>query len=292
MQKTVIRDFKFEGIALHSGRHVRVRVRPAGPNEGIVFYTPKGRVAARFDNVVQSPLCTLLASENAEVSTVEHFMAAAYALGITNLRIEISGSEMPIMDGSAKPFVNFFLAAGMENQRAPRKSLRVNAPVAFEAGDSVSTLKLAGRFSVGVEIAFAASAIGRQSYVYGGDAKQFVADISRARTFCMSNDIAMMQMSGKAKGGSMENAVVFDDDRVLNPEGLRMPNEPVVHKALDAIGDLALIGADLIGSFQAFRPGHRNTNQLLRKAVACGALSDMNEQLADGRCNKIFADVS
>lgn len=273
MQATIGAEARFSGVSLHSGRPVQIVIRPAKPDHGIVFKRVdlhgSPLIQASWDRVVHSELCTLIRSDaGASVSTIEHLMAALSALGIVNALIDIDGAEAPILDGSAAPFIKGILAAGVKLQDAPRRSIRVLRPIRVSREQSSAILMPAPTFSIEFHIDFPDRAIGKQSYSLENIREEFVRDIADCRTFCREADVLAMRRRGLALGGTYENAVVFDGDRVLSPGGLRHKDEPVRHKVLDAIGDLALAGAPLIGRYRGDRAGHSLTNSLLRALFA------------------------
>jgi len=265
------------GVGLHTGRRVSLNLRPADPNHGIVFRrTDLGRdIPARFDRVVDTQFATVLGDEHwasARVGTVEHLMAALSALGIDNALIELDGPEIPVLDGSAAHFVFLLDCAGIAEQPAPRTHIEICRPVRVSEGDAFAELRPAARGKSGLEMAlsidFAAAAIGRQALSLRLTPESFRAELARARTFTLAEEVAQLRAAGLAQGGSLDNAVVVDQARVLNPGGLRMGDEFARHKLLDAVGDLALAGAPLSGRFIAHRSGHSLNNRLLRALFA------------------------
>ena len=274
MQNTLKTTAIFEGFGLHRGMPVRMAVKPAPVDHGIVFR--RTDVAARdavipaiWDHVVPSRLCTLVSNAaDVSVSTIEHVMAALAGCAIHNALIEIDGPEVPILDGSAVPFVEGFLAAGIELQDAPVMAIRVLLPVEVRDGDAVARLEPADMLEIDFQIDFAEAAIGRQTKRLNLSNGAFVRELSDSRTFCRQIDVDAMRANGLALGGTLENAVVFQGDQVLSPGGLRHADEPVRHKMLDALGDLALAGAPILGRYTGVRAGHAMTNRLLRKLFA------------------------
>ena len=265
------------GVGLHSGRRVHMRLLPAAADQGIVFRrTDLGRdVPARFDHVADTRLATVLADPvNAavRVGTVEHLMAALMGCGIDNALVEIDGPELPALDGSAGHLVFLIDCAGIVAQDAPRRVLEVLRTVRVTDGQAFAELGPSRRARGGLELSmtidFAAAAIGQQAFAIKLDPNSFRQDLARARTFALAEDIARLRAAGMAQGGSLDNAVVVDSARVLNPGGLRMADEFVRHKLLDAVGDLALAGAALSASFVAHRSGHGLNNRLLRALMA------------------------
>lgn len=271
MQNTVRSAVSFQGFGLHSGKAVRLVVRPASADHGIWFRRTDLRVgdplvAARWDCVVPSKLCTLIANDDdVQVSTIEHLMAALAGLAIHNALIEIDGPEVPILDGSAAPFVDAILAKGLQPQAAPVRALRVLIPVEVQEGTSLARLDPAEMLEIDFRIDFAEASIGQQSRRLNMSNGAFVRELCDSRTFCRQSDVDAMRAVGLAKGGTLDNAVVFDGDKVLSPGGLRHSDEPVRHKMLDALGDLSLAGAPLLAKYTGVRAGHALTNRLLRK---------------------------
>lgn len=274
MQTTIRSAVTFTGMGLHSGRPVRMTVRPASAEYGIWFRRTDvtGRdalVPARWDSVVPSRLCTVIANRaGTEVSTVEHVMAALAGTGIHNALVEIGGPEVPILDGSAAPFVRGILARGIRQLDSPVRAIRVLEPVEVREGDAVARLEPAETLEMEFRIDFADAAIGRQEKRLKLANGAFVRELSDSRTFCRREDVDAMRASGLALGGTYENAVVVDGARVLSPGGLRHADEPVRHKMLDALGDLALAGGPILGRYVGHRAGHALTNRLLRALFA------------------------
>lgn len=261
------------GVGLHSGEHVRLSIRPAPAGSGIVFVrTDLGgdnRVTVSADAVVQSRLCTVIGNEaGVTVATIEHLMAALCALDIDNAVIELDGSEVPIMDGSALPFVQLLDRAGRRRQEAERRYIEILDTIEVIEGDKRSRLSPADRFEVAFEIDFPTPTIGRQRVDLWVDEEGFREELADCRTFGFLSEVEALRAAGLARGGSMENAVVIDGDRVLNPEGLRRPDEFVRHKALDAVGDLYVLGAPIIGRFEGVKGGHALNNRLVRALLA------------------------
>ncbi len=274
MQNTVKSPATFTGFGLHGGQPVRMVVRPAPVNHGIWFRRTDvadrdPRILARWDMVKPSRLCTVI--ENADgvsVSTIEHIMAALAGFAIHNAVIEIDGPEVPILDGSSVPFIEGFLAAGLEEQHVPVRAVRVLKPVEVRDGGAVARLEPAEMLEIDFRIDFEDRAIGVQARRLNMANGAFVRELSDSRTFCRQADVDAMRARGLALGGTLENAVVFDGDQVLSPGGLRHADEPVRHKMLDAVGDLALAGGPILGRYVGERAGHALTNRLLRALFA------------------------
>ncbi len=275
MQNTLKTAAVFEGRGLHSGKPVRMVVRPAAANLGVWFkrtdVAPRdAMVAAQWDQVVPSRLCTLIRNaQGTEVSTIEHVMAALAGCAVHNVLIEIDGAEVPILDGSSAPFVQGLLAAGLIEQSAPVRAIRVLKTVEVRDGDAIARLEPADMLEIDFQIQFDDAAIGSQSKQLNLSNGAFVRELCDSRTFCRRIDVEAMQANGLALGGTPgENAVVFDGDRILSPGGLRHADEPVRHKMLDAMGDLYLAGGPILGRYTGIRAGHALTNKLLRALFA------------------------
>ena len=279
-QRTLKAPIGCVGVGLHCGRRVSLNLKPADPGHGVVFRrTDLGRdIPARFDRVVDTQLATVLGDESwasARVGTVEHLMAALSALGIDNALVELDGPEVPVLDGSAAPFVFLLDCAGVAQQSLPRTYIEIRRPIRVSEGDAFAELRPAAGEKPGLDMAlsidFAAAAIGRQALSLHLTPDSFRSELARARTFTLAEDVAQLRAAGLAQGGSLDNAVVVDQARVLNPGGLRMRDEFARHKLLDAVGDLALAGAPLSGRFVAHRSGHCLNNRLLRALFADAA---------------------
>ncbi|MDM7931946.1 UDP-3-O-acyl-N-acetylglucosamine deacetylase [Tabrizicola sp.] len=274
MQNSLKSSATFTGRGLHSGAPVRMVVRPAPVDHGIWFRrtdvtNADQMVPARWDAVSPSRLCTVV--ENAagvSVSTIEHIMAALSGSAVHNALIEIDGPEVPILDGSAVPFVQGFLAAGLDDLDAPVRAVRVLKSVEVRDGDAVARLDPADMLEIDFRISFEDAAIGTQTRRLNMANGAFVRELCDSRTFCRQVDVDAMRQAGLALGGTMENAVVFRGDKVLSPGGLRHADEPVRHKMLDALGDLALAGGPILGRYTGDRAGHALTNRLLRALFA------------------------
>ena len=272
-QTTLARHAALSGIGVHSGAAVAVRFQPAEADSGVVFRRlhPDGShedIRAVSSRVVATDLCTVVGvAGGATIGTVEHVMAAISALNLDNVLIEVDGPEMPIMDGSAVPFVEAFDEAGMVELEAPRRFIRVLKPVRVEMGGSWGEFTPYGDTRYEVSIDFESAAIGQQSWKGDLSAETFRKELARSRTFGFMRDVEKLWAAGFALGASLENAVVVsDDDTVINAEGLRFADEFARHKALDAVGDLALAGAPIIGCFRSYRGGHK-LNAIALKAL-------------------------
>lgn len=273
-QRTLKQSIKVTGVGLHSGNKVTLTLRPAAINTGVIYcrtdLNPPVTFPADATAVRDTMLCTCLVNDdNVRISTVEHLNAALAGLGIDNIIIEVDAPEIPIMDGSASPFVYLLLDAGIEEQNAPKKFIRVKQKVRVEDGDKWAELSPYNGFRLGFTIDFNHPAISKKVSDYSLDfsAQNFVHQISRARTFAFMKDIEYLQSQGLALGGSLDNAIVLDSYRVLNEDGLRFKDELVRHKMLDAIGDLFMCGYNIIGDFKAYKSGHGLNNKLLRAVL-------------------------
>ena len=268
-QRTFKQRAAMSGIGLHSGASVRLTLAPAPVDTGIVFVSAGEEVPALSEFVVDTNLNTSLGRGRVRIGTVEHLLAALSGCGIDNARIEVEGPEVPIADGSAEPFVALIREAGIHEQRAPRHYLLVRKSVGVAEGDKLARLSPArGRFAVNYTIDFCHPLISDQSYRVEVSERSFQREIARARTFGFMRDVQRLHSAGLARGGSLENAVVVDEFNILNPEGLRYPDEFVRHKILDALGDLSLLGMPVIGQLTAMKSGHALNQQLVRKVLA------------------------
>lgn len=280
MQTTVAKQIRFNGVGLHSGAPVRMDLAPAPAGHGIVFRRSdvaadqtdarKADISARWDRVVPSQLCTLIRNgDGVELSTIEHIMAALAGCGVNNAVISVDGPEVPILDGSAAPFVDAILAAGLRQQKGALKALKILKPIEVTRGDAVARLEPAGTTEMRFHIDFPDAAIGQQDKQLTLANGAFLRELSNCRTFCRQEDVDTMRANGLALGGVPgENAVVFDGEKVESGAGLRHADEPVRHKMLDALGDLYLSGAPLLGRYIGSKSGHALTNALLRELFA------------------------
>ncbi len=273
-QRTLKSEISCKGVALHSGHKVVMTLKPAPCGSGIVFrrIDIAGRgayIAASWDRVVDTRMCTVLGNEDGvTVGTVEHLMAALAGCRIDNALIEINGPEVPIMDGSSGPFVFLVECAGVQEQDAPRRFIRIEKPISIRDGARVATLSPADGFSLSFEINFDNRAISQQTISLGLAKGSFKKELARARTFGFLHDAEKLRAVGLARGGSLDNAIIISGDKILNEGGLRFDDEFVRHKALDAVGDLYLAGAPVIGKFSGVCSGHDANNKLLRALFA------------------------
>jgi UDP-3-O-[3-hydroxymyristoyl] N-acetylglucosamine deacetylase len=264
-QTTLRRRATIGGVGVHSAAPAQVVLHPSGPDSVVAFLRtglPGGReihLKARRANVTHTALCTILGdASGASVGTVEHLLAALSGLHVDNVLVEIDGPETPIMDGSAADFVAAIDEAGVVQHARPRRYLKIVKPVRVEHDGGYAEFRPAERgFRLDVEIDFASPAIGRQRLALNLDPASFRREIARARTFGFVSDVRKLWQAGYALGSSLENSVAIDDDEILNPEGLRYADEFVRHKALDAVGDLSLAGAPILGAYRTYRPGHK-----------------------------------
>jgi UDP-3-O-[3-hydroxymyristoyl] N-acetylglucosamine deacetylase len=267
-QTTVDREVVMKGVGVHSGAEVSLILNPAEANTGYNFYVQGGErvghVPGDFRAVSNLTLCTVLSGQyGATVATVEHLLAALRGLGVDNVDIEIDGNEVPIMDGSAEAFVDAIEEAGLRDLDEPRRYIKVLRPVQVKDGDSVGEIFPYNGFRLDIEINFNSAFIGRQRLDVDVTPKSFKTQLSRARTFGFMKDVKQLWAAGRALGSSLENTVAIGDDRILNPEGLRFKDEFVRHKTLDAVGDLALAGAPILGLYRSSRGGHRLNSAML-----------------------------
>ncbi len=302
-QKTFKSSISCTGVALHSGNKVSMTLMPGKPDSGIVFKRtdiPGGgaSIPATWDNVVETTLCTTLGNKDGvTIATVEHLMAALGGSGIDNAVIEVNGPEVPVMDGSAAPFVFLVECAGTVEQDKPRRYIKVLKAISLEDGASIVSLTPAEDFSVDFDIDFESAAISRQSISIGMVGETFKNEVSRARTFGFLHEVEALRAAGLAKGGSLDNAVVVSGDKVINEDGLRYVDEFVRHKVLDAVGDLYLAGGGLLGHFHGVCSGHAANNKLLKALFAddeawCYTQMPTNVRKAKPRQSTWSADVA
>ena len=273
-QRTLKNSIRATGVGLHSGQKVYMTLRPAPPNTGIVFrrvdLPDSADIKARAENVGDTTLGTTLVNGTVKVSTVEHLLSAFAGLGIDNAFVEVSAAEVPIMDGSAGPFVFLLQSAGIEEQTQPKRFVRIRKTVEVRDGDKWARFDPFNGFKVNFEIEFDHPIFRRHSQRASMDfsTTSFLREVSRARTFGFMRDLETLRSRNLALGGTLDNAIVLDDFKVLNEDGLRYEDEFVKHKILDAIGDLYLLGHSLIGEFSGYKSGHALNNRLLRALVA------------------------
>ncbi|RCW74323.1 UDP-3-O-[3-hydroxymyristoyl] N-acetylglucosamine deacetylase [Pseudorhodoferax soli] len=277
-QRTLKSITKAVGVGLHSGQRVELTLRPAQPDTGIVFrrvdLPEPVDIPVTAQSVSDTRMASTIANGSAKVHTVEHFMSACAGLGIDNLYVDISAEEVPILDGSAASFVFLLQSAGIEMQRAARRFIRITKPVEVREGEGVNLkwarLEPYHGFKLSFEIEFHHPAVDStgQRVEFDMSSDSYARDIARARTFGFTKDVEMMRANGLALGGGLDNAIVMDDYKVLNSDGLRYDDEFVKHKILDAMGDLYIVGKPLLAAYSAFRSGHAMNNKLLRELLA------------------------
>ncbi|MBR9909069.1 MAG: UDP-3-O-acyl-N-acetylglucosamine deacetylase [Gammaproteobacteria bacterium] len=273
-QRTLKNAIRATGVGLHTGQKIYLTLLPAAVDTGIVFrrvdLDPVVEIQAKAENVGDTTLSTTLVNGNTRVSTVEHLLSAIAGMGIDNAIIEVSAPEVPIMDGSAGPFVFLIQSAGIEEQPAAKKFIRIKKPVVVKDGEKTASFLPFNGFKVSFSIEFDHPVFRGRTLEAAVDfsSTSFVKEVSRARTFGFMHEIEYLRSKGLAKGGSVDNAIVVDEYRILNEDGLRYEDEFVKHKILDAIGDLYLLGNSLIGEFKAHKSGHGLNNKSLRQLIA------------------------
>jgi UDP-3-O-[3-hydroxymyristoyl] N-acetylglucosamine deacetylase len=273
-QRTLKNTIRATGVGLHTGDKIYLTLKPAPVDTGIVFrrvdLDPPVDLPARAENVGDTTLSTTLVKDDVRVSTVEHLLSAMAGLGIDNAYVELTAPEVPIMDGSAGPFVFLLQSAGIDEQESPKQFIRIKRKVEVASGDKTASFEPFDGFKVSFSIDFDHPAFRDRELTAEIDfsSTSFVKEVSRARTFGFMHEIEYLRGQGLAQGGSMENAIVIDESGVLNEDGLRYDDEFVKHKVLDAIGDLYLLGKSLIGEFKAHKSGHALNNQLLRELIS------------------------
>ena len=280
-QRTLKNTIKATGVGLHTGDKVYVTLRPAPVDTGIMFLRtdcdPHVELRAHTDNVGATTMATSLGTGDFDISTIEHLMSAFAGLGVDNAYVDVSAAELPIMDGSAAPFVFLLQSAGITEQAAAKKFVRILQPIRYEEGDSYAQLSPFDGFQLNYTLQYDHPVFKKHEHSVCVDfsTSVYVKEVSRARTFGFLADYEKLRAMNLAKGGSLDNAVVVDDFRILNEEGLRLEDEFVKHKILDAIGDLYLLGHSLIGRFEGHKSGHGLNNQLLRKLLATQGAYDI-----------------
>jgi UDP-3-O-[3-hydroxymyristoyl] N-acetylglucosamine deacetylase len=273
-QKTLKNPIGCMGVALHSGHKVSMTLKPGEPDSGIVFkrndISGNGAIIkATWDNVVETTLCTTLGNDDGvTIATVEHLMAALSASRIDNAMIEVNGPEVPVMDGSAAPFIFLVECAGTVEQDRPRRYIRVLKAISIGDDEKSVSIVPSDSFTVDFDIDFESKVVSHQSYSISMVGENFKNEVSRARTFGFLHEVEALRAAGLVKGGSLENAVVVSGDKVINEDGLRYDDEFVRHKILDAVGDLYLAGGEILGHFHGICSGHEGTNNLLRAMFA------------------------
>lgn len=265
--KTIANNLIVDGIGLHSGREVSVEFVPSSC--GYIYFSdknnPKKQLKALFSNVVDTNLGTTIANVEMKVLTIEHLMAALWACDINSLEIRIDGTEIPILDGSSFKFIEKIKSVGIAEIEKDRKHLLIKKEVMISEDDKFIKISPSNNFSIDMKVQYSYGSIGEQHLLFSGQKDDFINEISKARTFCREKDIENMRNMGLIKGGSLDNSVVFDENRPINEAGLRYKDEVVRHKILDCVGDLYSCGFDIIGKIEAYKSGHTLDNQLVRK---------------------------
>lgn len=297
-QRTLKSIVKTVGIGLHSGKRVNLTLRPAPPNTGIVFtridLSPVVEIKAVPDSVGETILSTTLVKGDAKVSTIEHLMSAFAGLGIDNIYVDLDAAEIPIMDGSAAPFIFLIQSAGIETQVAPKKLVRIKKPIRFENKAGWAELTPYEGFKVSFEIDFDHPAVKDTKQVLAHDLsiESYNSEISRARTFGFMRDVEMLRSKNLGLGGNFGNAVVLDEYRVLNKDGLRYKDEFVKHKMLDAIGDLYTLGYGIVGAYHGHKSGHAINNLLLRELMKNENSWEIVTMSADEKAPQLYVGES
>jgi len=272
LQRTVKKEISCFSVGLHTGRKINMNIKPAPADTGIVFIRrdlpDAAPIQARYDNVCDTTLATTLGSNGVTVSTVEHLLSAFSAMGVDNAAVELDSFEVPVMDGSAFPFVNMLKEVGTHVQKKNKKLLIIKKPVSVNNGDGSAMFMPSDEFKITYEIDFKHPVIGKQSFDMTFSDEIYEKEICAAQTFGFLKDLEFLQAKGLALGGSLKNAIVLDDKKIINKEGQRIENVFVKHKILDAIGDLFLLGMPIIGHFIAYKSGHRLNNLLLGELMA------------------------
>lgn len=270
-QRTLMNEVGCTGIGLHTGEKVKINLRPAPANSGIKFVRTdlKGRpeVEVRFDNVFDTTLATTIGTNGCKVSTIEHLMAAFFGLGIDNAVVELDGPEVPIMDGSAAPFVFLIKSGDVREQKSPKQFIIIKKPFKVDDGNRSVCIYPSKKLKITYMIDFQHPLLRNQEYELTFSGRDFVREISTARTFGFMKDVETLKKNGFARGGSLDNAVVIDDFRIINEDGLRFDDEFVRHKILDFIGDISIVGSPIIGHFVIKKSGHFLNQHMLRKLM-------------------------
>ena len=271
LQRTLKNTTTISGIGLHSGDRITMKMRPAAANTGVVFHRNNGErvvdIKACADNIVDTRMATVIGRDGVNVSTIEHFMAALAACGVDNLHVDIDGPEVPVLDGSAAPFMREIQQAGIKSLNTSRRLVAIRKPLEIIEGEKRINIIPSRFFRITFDIAFEHPAISVQQYSMKFSTENFCKEIAPARTFGFLHEVEHLKANGLARGGSLENAVVIDKNGVMNPEGLRYHNEFVRHKILDSFGDFSLLGAPLLGHIRAFKAGHDLNAKMVRKII-------------------------
>ena len=295
LQKTLKRKINFSGVGVHSGRAVSMSIEPAETDTGIVFertdLEKNNVIKAVIDNVVESRLCTKIKnSSGIYVSTIEHLMAALSALGIDNAIVKINTSELPALDGSSNEYVKKIINSGIKTLNKSKKIFKILKEVKVKSGERFISISPSNRLSINISINYPETIIGHSQYFYTHSQDNFINNLSKARTYTLREDIEKMRTAGLAIGGNLNNAIVVDKYKILNPEGLRIDKEFVKHKTLDCIGDFYLLGMQLIGNIECFAPGH-NLNQQLIREILKNSENYRIEEIVPENNNKNFLDL-
>ena len=295
LQKTLKRKIHFSGVGVHNGRAVSMSIEPSEVDTGIVFYRTdlerNNIVKAEIDNVVESRLCTKIKnSSGVHIATIEHLMAALSALSIDNAIVKINSSELPALDGSSNEYVKKILSSGIKTQNCSKKIFKVLKKIEVKNGDRFTSITPSNKLSINISINYPETIIGHSQYFYTHTQDNFINNLSMARTYTLYEDIEKMRTAGLAIGGNLNNAIVVDKYKILNPKGLRFEKEFVKHKTLDCIGDFYLLGMDLVGDIDCFAPGH-SLNQQLIKEILKSKENFRIENIITEDNNKKFIDL-
>lgn len=290
-QRTIKKSVEGVGIGLHKGEPIKIRLEPLAADEGIVFYRSDLGVSIKAEpkNVVDTQMATVIGKDGVSISTIEHFLSAVYSYGIDNLRVIIDGAEVPVMDGSASGFCMLLDEAGIEEIESKKQVMIIRKPVEVQDGEKFARVIPSSKPTFRFTIKFDHVSIGRQEYNFVFSKKGFIEDISRARTFGFLRDVQYLRSKGLALGGSLDNAIVLDEKKILNPEGLRYENEFVRHKILDALGDLSLLGMPIIGDYESYAGSH-NLNHLLTKEILKSS-ANYETKYVDSQYAKLYEKV-
>jgi len=263
-QTTIKKSVELVGIGLHKGSPVKLRLEPLESNSGIIFYRSDVNISIPLipSNVVDTKMATVIGKDNYVISTIEHLLSAVYAYGIDNLRVIVDADEVPVMDGSSASYCMLLDEAGIKEQDIPKKIMRIKKDIEVQEGDKYVKLSPSSDLQYGFTIKFPHPVIGKQDYILKFTKESYKKEISRARTFGFLHEVQYLRSKGLALGGSLENAIVLDEKKILNPEGLRFEDEFVRHKILDAIGDMSLIGMNFIGNYEALAGSHDLNHKL------------------------------
>jgi len=295
-QNTIRKKIHCSGIGLHTGKEINMNLLPAEANTGIRFIrtdlTEKNFIPAFMNRVVDTTMATTISEGDVSVATTEHLLAAINGLAIDNILVEIDGPEVPIMDGSAFPFVNLLQNAGVKQQKSYRRLVKITREISFREGDRYISIHPYDGFKVTAEINFDHDSVRRQVYSISVSAEKFIAEISKARTFGFLDDVKKLQQNGLALGASLDNAIGMDENGILNKEGLRYVNEFVRHKIMDIIGDMTLLGCPILGHIVAYKSGHSQHLKLMEKIAATPEAWEFVELKKNGQLSVLSKFVS